>query len=62
MKIADKLSKIDDSFTVNMHDNGFVFEISGRNEDDDWASAKILCTDTEQLHELISEATSFPRS
>ena len=27
-KIADKLSKVDNSFTVSMYDNGFLFEMN----------------------------------
>lgn len=61
MKIEDKLAKIGDSFTVNMYDNGFMFEASGRNEDGDWASTKILCTTLDDLVQLIKEASAMER-
>ena len=61
MKINDKLTKISDSFTVNMYDNGFMFEVSGRNDDGDWSSTKILCNTLEDLVALIEEASSMPR-
>ena len=60
-KISDKLSKVSDSFSVQMYDNGFMFEISGRNSDEDWRSVKILCNTTEQLIALINEATEMTR-
>lgn len=61
MKIEDKLSKIGDSFTVNMYDNGFMFEASGRTEDGDWASTKILCNTLDELVLLIKEASAMER-
>lgn len=61
MKLNDKLVKVSDSFSVNMYDNGFMFEISGRNHNDDWASAKIICQDLDELVELINEASQMER-
>ena len=60
-KISDKLTKVSDSFTVQMYDNGFMFEISGRNSDEDWRSVKILCNTSDQLIALINEATEMTR-
>ena len=50
-----KLAKVNDSLTVNRYDNGWMIEVSGRNEDDDWANAKIMCTTEEELFEIIRE-------
>lgn len=61
MKVSDKLSKVSDSFTVNMYDNGFMVEVSGRNEDNDWASAKILCNDLDTMIEVAKEISTLPR-
>lgn len=61
MKISDKLSKIDESFTVNMYDNGFMFEISGRNKADEWSSVKIMCATIEEIAELAKEAALMER-
>jgi len=60
-KISDKLAKVNDNFTVNMYDNGFMLEIGGRNKDDDWANAKIMCSSVEELVALIQEAASMER-
>jgi hypothetical protein len=60
-KISDKLTSINDSFTVTIYDNGFLIDISGKRDDDDWASAKILVPSEEKLIELIKEAVNMPR-
>ncbi len=60
-KISDKLSKVSDSFSVNMYDNGFMLEIGGRNKKDDWSSAKIMCNSVEELVTLINEAAGMER-
>jgi hypothetical protein len=62
MKISEKLSKVDEQFTVNMYDNGYMFEISGRDSDDDWATAKIMCTSMDEIAELAHEAANMERS
>ena len=62
MKINEKLSKVDESFTVNMYDNGYMFEISGRDTDDDWATAKIMCASIDEVLVLAKEASEMERS
>jgi len=59
--IGDKLAKVCESFTVNMYDNGYLFEISGRDEDGDYKSAKIMVSNLAQLTALVQEATEMPR-
>lgn len=60
-KPSDKLSKVDESFTVYKYDNGFLVEVSGRNKDDDWATSKILVSSLEEIFELITDINSLPR-
>jgi hypothetical protein len=57
-----KITKINDSFTVYMYDNGFMVEMSGRNNDDDYVSSKILCTSLEELLSLVQEAVEMERN
>ena len=59
--ISDKLTKVNEAFTINMYDNGFMLEISGRDHSDEWANAKIVANDIDELVELIKEAASLPR-
>ena len=61
-KISDKLTKVNESFTINMYDNGFMVEVSGRDEDDEWKNAKIMVSTVEQLIEVVKDATSMARS
>jgi hypothetical protein len=61
IKLNDKLAKVNDSFSVNMYDNGYMFEISGRSEDEDWTTAKIVCNNIDELVDLIKEASNMPR-
>ena len=60
-KIADKLAKVNDNFTVNMYDNGFMLEIGGQTKKEEWATAKITCSSIEELVELIKEASAMER-
>jgi len=60
-KISDKLSKVSDSFTVYMYDNGFMVEASGRDSEDEWESAKILCSTEDELVELVRDAINIKR-
>lgn len=60
MKIADKLIKVENSFTVNRYDNGFLFTVSGKNKNDDWQNAYIICENMNSLTTLIREFSEFP--
>lgn len=61
MKISDKLKKVDMRFTVEMYDNGYLIEVSGRNHSDDYSSARIMCKDVDELLELVQETTNAER-
>lgn len=61
MKISNKLAKVDESFTINMYDNGYMLDISGEDANGDWKSAKILISDVNALVELVKEATTLER-
>lgn len=59
MKISDKLEKVDTSFSVSRYDNGFLIEVSGRNADEDYKTAKILVQTVEELLALVKEAVTM---
>ena len=61
MKLSDKLTKCSDSLTVNMYDNGFMVEVSGRDSDDDWKGAKIMCQTLDEVYSVIAEAASMTK-
>jgi hypothetical protein len=59
--IGDKLVKANEQYTVNMYDNGFMFEISGRDSDNEWKTAKIMVTSVDELVALVREAAEMER-
>jgi|TARA_R110000782_G_scaffold159295_1_gene251425 hypothetical protein len=59
--IGTKLTSVNDQFTVNMYDNGFMFEISGRDDDDEYQTVKILCNTVDEITALIDEAADMQR-
>jgi len=61
MKLSDKLVKCNDSLTVNLYDNGFMVEVSGRDSEDDWKPAKIMCQTLDEVYSVIAEAANMPR-
>lgn len=61
MNVSDKLEKVSDSFTINMYDNGFMVDVSGRDSDGEYKSARILCQNLEQVVALVTEITSMER-
>lgn len=60
-KIGDKLTMVNESFSINMYDNGFMFEIGGRDTNGDWKTAKVMCTTLDQVLELVKEASEMKR-
>lgn len=59
--IADKLTKVNDNFNVYMYDNGFMFEISGRDSENEYKTAKIMCPTITELVALVQEASESDR-
>ena len=53
---GDKLTKINESYTINRYDNGFMVEAGGRNKKGDYVNAKILCNTLEEVLALVKEA------
>ena len=62
MKLSDKIAKCNDNLTVNMYDNGYMVEMSGRDSLDEWKSAKIMCQTLEEVYAVIAEASAMERS
>ena len=55
-KISDKLIKVNENFSINMYDNGFMVEAGGRNKKGDYVTAKILCNTLDEVLALVKEA------
>ena len=59
--IGDKLVKVNENFTINMYDNGYMIEVSGKDSDNEWKTAKIMVQTVEELVALVKEATQLER-
>lgn len=61
MNICDKIVMIDSAISITIVDNGYIFEVSGKNANDDWKSVKIVCNNRSELDSLIDEALELDR-
>ena len=55
MTKLNKLSKVNESITVNRYDNGFMVEVSGRDSESDWKTAKVLCATEAEMLDVVKE-------
>jgi hypothetical protein len=62
MNLSDKLTKADDSVSIQIFDNGFMVEVSGRDAEDDWATAKVMCATLDEVNAVVAEAAEMERS
>jgi hypothetical protein len=60
-KLSDKLNKLGETFIINIYDNGFMIEATGRDSDDEWSTAKVLCSTEDDLVDLIRDALTIKR-
>lgn len=58
-KKLNKLTKVNESFTINRYDNGFMIEVGGRDNENDWKNCKVLCSTESELFEVIKEALAM---
>ncbi len=54
-KQLGKLAKVNESITINRYDNGWMIEVGGRDDDNDWKNCKILCNTEQEVIDLIKE-------
>ena len=55
MAKLSKLAKVNESITINRYDNGFMVEVSGKDSDSDWKTAKVLCNTEDEMIAVIKE-------
>lgn len=61
MSKLSKLSKVNESFTINRYDNGFMIEVGGRDDENDWKNCKIMCNTRAELFDVINEALDMEK-
>ena len=54
-----KLSKVNESITINRYDNGWMVEVGGRDSENDWKNSKLLCNTEEEMIAVIKEWNSM---
>lgn len=58
-KKLSKISKVEESITINRYDNGYMVEIRGRDAEGDWKTVKLLCASEDEMIAVIKEANSM---
>ena len=59
MSKLNKLSKVNENISINRYDNGFMVEVGGRDDENDWKTAKVLCNTEEEMIAVIKEWNSM---
>ena len=54
-----KLAKVNENISINRYDNGWMVEVGGRNDDNDWRTAKILCNTEDEMLAVVQEWNSM---
>lgn len=54
-----KLTKVNENISINRYDNGWMVEVGGRDDDDNWKNAKILCNTEEEMLDVVKEWNSM---
>ena len=54
-KVADKLFKVNENFSINRYDNGFMVEVGGRNKKNDYVTAKIVVATIDEVLAIVKE-------
>jgi hypothetical protein len=59
MTYLNKLEKVSESITINRYDNGYMVEVSGRDDDNDWKTSKVICNTEEEMLTVVKEWNSM---
>lgn len=54
-KNIKKLSKVNENVTIYRYDNGWMFELSGRDKDGNYKTIKTLCSSEDDVIGLFKE-------
>lgn len=56
----EKFVKVNESFTFNRYENGFMVDMGGRDKDGDWINTKLIFNTEEELIKLIKQYNAKP--
>lgn len=54
-KKLGKLTKVNENISINRYDNGWMVEVGGRDSENDWKTAKILCSTEDEMLAVVKE-------
>jgi len=57
--VSNKLTKVNESITINRYDNGWMVEVGGRDHDNDWKTTKTLCNSEDEMIAVVKEWNSL---
>ncbi len=60
-KVSDKLVKVSECVNIYFYDNAYMVEVTGRDDNDDWANIKLVCRDLTEVLATLEEVESLPR-
>lgn len=60
--IKDVLAKREENLSITICVNGYMVECGGRDGNDDWLNAKVLCATFNDLVNTIAEFESLPKA
>jgi hypothetical protein len=59
MSKLSKLTKVNESITINRYDNGWMVEVGGRDDENDWKNSKIVCNTEDEVLAIVKEYNSM---
>jgi hypothetical protein len=59
MAKLNKLAKVNESITINRYDNGWMVEVGGRDDDNEWKNCKIVCNTEAEVLDVVKEYNSM---
>lgn len=60
-KVADKLVKVGECVNVYFYDNAYMVEVTGRDDNEDWANVKLVCRDLNEVQAVLEEVETLPK-
>lgn len=54
-----KLAKVNESITINRYDNGWMVEVGGRDSENEWKTAKVMCSTEDEVLAIVKEYNSM---
>ena len=58
--VKEGFSKVDETIEVRRVTNGYIVETRGRNSEEDWVGAKIICGSLDEVVALLDEHSKLP--